>query len=838
MDSLLKDAAYALRTLRRNLGFTLTATATIALGIGACTAIFSIVNGVLLRPLPYANPNRLVLIWTELRACKVMDFPIPIPDVQDLRVEAKSFDGVAGLFPPGRVAIGGEGTEPEQIRAEGATTNLLPLLGARMFLGRHFTEEDGKPQPRNPAPVQGASPPAAQAQPPRLPVMAILTYPFWQRKFGGDSAVIGRTIDFGNGKAEIVGVLAPGFELLFPPRTGIDPNVDMWTAARLDFDAAARNTGALRVVARLKEGVTLEQARTEAEGLATTMRERYPVKKTADVHFRVMPMQEDLVSGVRSSILALFGAVTFVLLIACANVANLLIVRASARQRELVIRAAIGGSRARLIRQMLTESLVLAVLGGALGLLLAQGSINLLVAMGPAKLPRINSISIDPLVLAFTAAATIVTALVCGLVPALRASRPDLVDALRLSGGSPGLRAGRALRNGVVVAEVALSFVLLIGSGLMVRSFIALQRVDAGYDASNVLTFVLQAPQRQDEERAAFLRQVAERLRAIPGALGVTAATPLPLDGATQNVPWATEAGASDPTAFRQANFFNVRPGYFETLRTSVIAGRTFTDDDNVRGSSKIIVDDMLAARAFPNGAAVGKTLLVRNLRPNGPNAPQNERVEVIGVVAHQRHESLAEPGREGVYFVENFFGAGAAGRWAVRTSGPPESVAQAVRAAIASLDPKLPLGEMQPMTAFVDKSVAPTRFAVVLIGIFAIVAGVLAAIGLYGVLATVVRQRTAEIGLRIVLGAPRQNILRLIIGEGLRLSLAGVVVGLFAAFAVTRVLASLLVSVTPTDPMTFVGITVLFVAVAFAACWLPARRAAALEPTVALRSE
>jgi len=385
---------------------------------------------------------------------------------------------------------------------------------------------------------------------------------------------------------------------------------------------------------------------------------------------------------------------------------------------------------------------------------------------------------------------------------------------------------------------VALSFVLLIGSGLMVRSFIALQRVDPGYDASNVLTFVLQAPQRQDEERSAFLRQVTERLRAIPGVLGVTAATPLPLDGGTQNVPWATEAGASDPSAFRQANFHNVRPGYFETLRTKLLAGRTFTDEDNVAGTTKVVIDDMLAARAFPNAAAVGRTLLMRNLRPNGPNAPQNERVEVIGVVAHQRHESLVEAGREAIFVVENFFGPGAAGRWAIRTSGPPESVAQSVRAAIAEIDPKLPLGEVQPMSAFVEKSIAPTRFAVVLIGIFAAVAGLLAAIGLYGVLATVVRQRTAEIGLRMVLGAPRQSILRLIIGEGLRLSMTGVVLGLIAAFAVTRVLRSLLVSVTPTDPMTFVGMTVVFVVIAVAACWLPARRAAALEPTAALRAE
>src|SRR5262245_6861789 len=835
MDSLFKDVAYALRTLRRNLGFTLTAVATIALGIGACTAIFSIVNGVLLRPLPYSDPNRLVLVWTELRARGVMDFPFPIPDVKDLRAEAKSFDGVAGLFPPGRVAIGGEGTEPEQVRVLAATPNLLPLLGARMFLGRHFIEEDGKPQPRNP-PAPGAAP-APQA--PRLPVMAILTYPFWQRKFGGAGGVVGRTIDFGNGKAEIVGVLAPGFELLFPPRTGIDPKVDLWTAARLDFDAAARNTGALRVVARLNTGVPLEQARAEAEAIATTMRERYPVKKTADVHFRVMPMQEDLVSDVRTSILALFGAVTFVLLIACANVANLLVVRASARQRELVIRAAIGGSRGRLIRQMLTESLVLAMLGGALGLALAQGGIDLLIAMGPAKLPRINSIELDPTVLAFTVAATLVTAIVCGLVPAQRASRPNLMEVLRLSSASTGLRAGRVLRSGVVVVEVALSFVLLVGSGLMVRSFIALQHVDAGFDAANVLTFVLQAPQREDAERAAFVRQMTERLRAIPGVVNVSAATPLPLDGGTSNIPWATEeAGASDPSAFRQANFFNVRPGYFETLKTRLVAVRTFTEEDNVRTTKAVVVDDMLAARAFPGGSAVGRTLLVRNLRGGGPNAPQNEKVEVIGVVAHQRHETLVEPGREAIFFVEGFLGPGAANRWAVRTSGPPESIAPAVRAAVVAIDPKVPLGEMQPMTAFVDKSVAPTRFAVVLIGIFAAVAGILAAIGLYGVLATVVRQRTAEIGLRIVLGARRQSILGLIIGEGLRLSLAGVVLGLIGAVAVTRTLRSLLVSVTPTDPLTFGGITALFFAIAAVACWMPARRAAELEPTAALRAE
>ncbi len=681
----------------------------------------------------------------------------------------------------------------------------------------------------------------APPQAPRLPIITILTHQFWQRKYGGDPGIVGKTVDFGNGgaRAQIVGVLAPGFELLFPPRTGIDTAVDAWTALRLDFNAAARNTGALRVVARLKPGIPLERAQAEAEAIATTLRERYPVKKTANVHFRVVPMHDDLVRDVRTSILALFAAVVFVLLIACANVANLLVVRAAGRQRELVIRAAIGGSRGRLMRQLFTESLLLAGAGAAVGLALAQGAIRLLLAFAPARLPRIDSIAIDPLVLAFTGAAAILTAIVCGVVPALRASRPNIVDVLRASSGSPGLRAGRSLRSIVVVTEVALSFVLLIGSGLMLRSFIALQHVDAGYDPTHVLTFLLQAPQRTDPERAVFLRQVSDRIRAIPGVVRISAASPLPLDGGTVNVPWATEAaGASDPAAFRQANWHAVRPGYFETLKTKLIAGRTFIDEDNTPETTRVVVDDLLAARAFPNGSPVGQTLLVRNLRGNGPNAPQNEKVEVIGVVAHQRHETLLAEGREAIFFVDEYFGAGTATRWIVRTTEAPETIAPAVRAAVAALDPKLALAEVQPMTAFVDKSVAPTRFAVLLIAVFAAIAVLLAAIGLYGVLATVVRQRTAEIGMRMVFGAPRASIMRMIVGEGVRLSAIGIAAGLVAAFAVTRLLGSMLVSVTPTDPPTFAIITALFLAIAALASWMPARRASRLDPTVALRDE
>jgi predicted permease len=845
-EALGQDVRYGWRMLRRAPAFTAISILTLGLGIGACTAIFSIVYAVLLRPLPYKDPASLVLLWTELRARNVPDFPFPIPDVKDLRAETKTLDGVAGLFPPGRTTIGGDaGQAPEQVRTLGATPNLLSVLGVRTQIGREFTEADGAPLPPPPPQPQaapGAAPAAPATPPPPLPpVIAAITHEFWQRKYGGDPSVVGRIIPYGNGRAHIVGVLEPGFQLLMPPRTGIDPQVDIVTAQRLNFDTAARNTGALRVIARLKDGVALEAAKADAEAIATTMRERHPTKKNADVHWRVVPMHTDLVNEVRTSILALFGAVVFVLLIACANVANLLAVRAAARHRELVIRAAIGGTRGRLIRQLLTETLLLAGIGAALGLALAVIGMRVMLQMAPAKLPLITSIDINPTVLAFTIVTAVITALVCGVLPALRASRPQIVDALRTSQGSSGLRAGRMLRNTVVVVEVALSFVLLIGSGLMLRSFVAIMNVDPGYDASHILTFQVQTRGITSQEQfQAFLRTTTERLRAVPGVESVSAATPVPLDGATQNIPWAPEAaGAVDPSAFRQANFHNVRPGYFETLKTRLLDGRTYTDDDaRPNAPPRLIVDDKLAAIAFPGRSAVGQRLLVRNLGAQGPNAPQNIAVEIIGVVRHQRHESMAIEGREAVFFVAGGPVGGGANRWIVRTQGPPESMGPSIRAAIGDADSRATVLELQPMTEFVNKSMAPIRFSVVLISIFAAVAVVLAVVGLYGVLSTVVRQRTAEIGVRMAFGATRANILRLVVGEGLRLSAVGVAAGLVAAFLVTGVMRSMLVNVTPTDPATFVSITALFLAISAIAAWLPARRAARLAPTIALRDE
>ena len=818
-----KDFGYAARTLRKSPVFAVTAIATIALGIGASTAIFSVTNAVLLRRLPYANPDRLVIAWGDLRRRNVTDWPFSNADFFDLRKAATMFEDLAGVNTGRGIAPAEDGT-PEQIRTGAATTNFFRLLGAKVVLGRDFVEEDGRPQP-TPAPgaAQGAQPP------PRLPAVAILSYEYWQRRYGGNPSILGRTI---NGRV-VVGVLEPGFELLFPPNANLERTPQIWTAMRLAYDEANRNNVGIRVIGRLKEGASLERAQAQADTIAQDMRRRSSIKETAGFYIRLEPMHKNLVAEVRPAILALMGAVIFLLLIACANVANLLLVRASLRERELAVRAALGGGRWRLVRQMLAESLVLALGGAVLGLGLARIGIQELIAIGPANLPRLGSIVIDPAVVAFAALTGLAAAAMFGVAPALRASRPDVMEVLRGSGRTAGLGAGGTLRNGVVIAEVALSFVLLIGSGLMFRSFLALQRIDPGFNASRILTFVLAGGRGPNpQQRAAFIHEMQGRLRGLAGVEGVTASTTLPLDGGANPIRWGTEQALTDPSKFQAANWQAVLPGYFETLGTPLVAGRTFTDADNAQERKVVIIDQQLAAKAFPNESPIGKRILirVRSLEP--------EWVEVIGVAGHQRDSSLATEGREEVFFTDGFVGSGAVGRWAVRTSGDPAHFASAIRSEIARLDPHLGVFEMQPMQKFLEQSGAGTRFSLLLIGVFAAIAAVLAAVGLYGVLSTLVRQRTAEIGVRMAMGAAPARIFQLVVGHGLRLSAAGIVLGFIAALGLTRVMVSMLVGVRPTDPVTFAAVAALFFLIGAVACWLPARRAALLDPVSALREE
>src|SRR5580658_1201147 len=826
---LLQNLVIAIRVLRKSPLFTLTAVVTIALGLGASTAIFSVTNGVLMRPLPYKDPDRLVIAGADLRQRHVRDLPFSNAEYIDLRDgTANVFEDLAGVFTFRNVIPREDGT-PEQIRGAIVTTNFFRLLGGRIAFGRDFNPEDGIPQP--PAPPPGAPP----ARPP-VPRVAILSYEYFQRRFGGNTAALGHPLVAG-GQASpvIVGVLAPNFRLYFPPEADQEAAPDLWIANRLAYDAANRNNFSIRAVGRLKPGVSIEQAQAPADRVAAEARKNFLIERTAGYYIRVEPMRQHLVAEVRPAILALMGSAIFLLLIACANVANLLLVRASLRERELAVCAALGASRWRLILPLLTEAFLLTGMGALVGLALAWIGMRELRDLAPANLPRLETIRIDSFVLAFTAGACLASTAIFGMLPAWRASRPGVASLLRGSSRNAGLLGGSTLRNAVVTIEVALSFVLLVGSGLMFRSFLELQRIDPGFDPHGLLMFqVAGNPTFRDppEKRAAFIRQIQDRLRSIPGVESVAASDPFPLDGGFSPIRWGTEEALSDAGKFQATDTEIVLPGYFETMRMRVLAGRTFTDADNQPGRNLVVIDDVLAGKAFHGESAVGKSILIR-LR-----TPEAEWVEVIGVVQHQHAVSLADPGREQVYFADAFLNSGAVDFWAIRTSNDPSSYGSAVRAAIKEVDPHLLVTEMQLVDTLVDHAQASTRFALILISIFAVIAAVLAGVGLYGVLSTSVQQRTTEIGVRTAMGAGPEQIFQLVVGQGLRLSGIGIAAGLIGAFALTRLLAAMLVGVKATDPATFGIVAVVFLLVAAAASWLPARRAAALDPVRALREE
>jgi len=825
-----RNLVFAGRTLRKSPVFAFTAILTIALGVGASTAIFSVTNAVLLRPLPYKDPSHLVIACSDMRNRNVRDFPFSNEDFIDMRDGTKSaFEDFAGVFTFRNITPRDDGT-PEQVRFAMVTTNFFSLVGAKIAVGRDFSESDGIPQP---APPPGAAPTAAT--PPPLPTMAILSYEYFQRRYGLNPAVIGQSLSSnGQFNPQIVGVLAPRFQLYFPAEANMEASPEVWVANRLGYDSAERNSVSLRAVGRIKDGVSLQVAQAAADNVAAEARKNFIIERTAGYAIRLEPMRQHLVSEVQPAILALMGAVIFLLLIACANVANLLLVRASLRERELAVRATLGATWWHLARQMLTEAFLLAALGTLAGLALAWLGIHELLVIAPANLPRLDTIRIDSAVLAFTAFAGLLAGSIFGLMSAWRASRPDLMNVLRGSSRNEGLTSGGLLRKFVVVAEVALSFVLLIGSGLMFRSFLELQRINPGFDPYGLLTFQVLGDRggKTPEERSAFVRQIEGRLQALPGVQSVAAASPFPLAGGFSPIRWGTEEALSDPSKFQAVDFQVVLPGYFEAMRNSLIAGRTFTDADNAPGHNLVVIDQILADKAFPRQSAVGKRILIRI------RTPQAEWVEVIGVVAHQREESLAERGREQVYFADAFLGSGFVNHWALRTDGDPAKLGNDVRAAIKNFDSRLLVSEMQPVETLVDRAQAGTRFSLLLIGVFAVIAALLASVGLYGVLATVVRQRTAEIGIRMALGAEPGRIFKLILGQGLRLTAFGIAAGLIASFALTRGIATLLVGVKATDPTTFAAMALIFFGIAAMASWLPAWRASRLDPNSALRDD
>lgn len=822
MDSIARDLTYAVRTLRKNPGFTVVAMLTIALGIGANTAVFSVVRTVLLEPLPYDEPDELVLLWGEMRNRGVTHFPMSPPDFHDYRTQTEALEDLGAVF-TFATSLTGDG-EPVQIDVGVVTPNFLSLLGAEPMLGRSFVAEDGLPDP------DGAQP----GQPGPVPRIVILSHGLWQQRYGGADDVIGRTIEVAGTPSQIVGVMPPGFELLLPSRAAVVSEPDLWSAARIDFQSAPRNNVFLIPVGRLRDGATRGQLQAQVDRIAESHRADNQVRATAGYAVRVDSLQDEFAAHVRPILLALFGAVAFVLLIACANVSNLLLVRASTRDRELAVRAAMGGSRRRLIRQMLVESGLLAVGGAVGGLVLAGGGIRLLVAMHPQNLPRIDDIAVDGAVLLFTVAAAAGAALVFGVLPAIQSSRVDLADALKERGSAGASAARRLIRNGVVVVEVALSLVLLIGAGLMARSFVELTNVSPGFEAEGVLTFTATPPQArypEADDRARFNLELQRRIEGLPGVERASSAFPMPLSGTPFNGRYGPEEALTDPEAFGQAAYRVVLPGYFETMGTRVLAGRTFDEADNQDSAAVVVVDEKLARALWPESSPVGERFLIRLI------TPEPEWVEVIGVVEHQRADELATEGSETVYFTDKYAGSFAS-QWAVRAAGEPLALTESIRREVAEMDPDVPVADVALLESRVDESMAPTRFALTSIGIFGAIALVLAAVGLYGVLSFVVRQRTAEIGVRMAFGARSESILKLVVGQGLTLAGVGVAVGLVAALGVTGVMESLLVEVTPTDPATFASISALFIAVATLACYLPARRATRVDPVRALREE
>jgi putative ABC transport system permease protein len=829
LGDVLRDVRYAIRSFVQRPLFTAVIVLTLALGIGSNVAMFSVTNAVLLRAMPYDHPEELALVWTRLQATDSARALVSGPDFGDYQTQTTRFEGFAGA-----VAVAGTLTgtgQAERIMNGYATWNLFELLGVQPVLGRTFRKEDAITID----PKQFASP-----NPDLPPGTVMLSYGLWQRRFGGDPGVIGRTIQLDGWGSVVVGVLPPTFRIHLPADAAMPTNVDAWGLLPVNISDFARDAPWLTVVTRLRDGVTLEQAQQEMDALATRLREVHPFHKTQNLRISVNGMHRDVVNHARPALHALLGAVGFVLLIACANIANLLLVRATEREREIAVRAAVGSGRGRIIAQMLVESVVLSWAGAVLGVLLAWQGIRVIAAFSPGNLPRIEGAAIDLASLVYTAGAACVAAVVFGLAPALRAVAGNLVDALRDRGSDMGGMRGNKLRSALVVLEVALSLVLLVGAGLMARSFVQMQRVDPGFDARNVVTF--NAPLQflkylTSAKRANFANELADRLRAIPGVDRVGGVTPLPLAGGEQYAvgSYGRVGGPDDVYQANKADYKAVLPGYFEAMGIRLLSGRTFERLDNREEALDVaIIDRKLAKRVFGQEDPLGADLLLDYFNEKTFSL-ERRPVRIVGVVDNVRSASLAAEGRETVY-VPYVFNSFLPLTYVVRTTADPASLIARIRAEAVAMDPDVPIAELSTLASYVSNAMSQTRFLLALIGAFAVLALGLASLGLYGVVSYSAKQRTREIGVRVAFGASQRDVMRLILGQGLMMTLAGIGLGLAGAIAVTRVVSSFLVGVSATDPLTFASVAALLLAVAVVASFVPARWASRVDPNAALR--
>ncbi len=809
-DDLRQDLRHTLRQLRKDPGFTAVALLTLALGIGANSAIFSVVNGVLLRPLPYPEPDRLVILWEDYTARGGPEREWhSYPNFADWRAESRSFEEMA-VWQGGQPILTGSGGEPERVPGAQVTHGFFPTLGVQPALGRAFLEEEDAP----------GGPP-----------VVLLSHGLWERRFGGDPAVVGRTVVVNGVEQTVIGVLPRGFR--YQPLG----DVDLWQPLGLDAaSSCGRACVHLRSVARLRPGVTPEAAEAELRTIAARLEAEYPQSNTG-VSASVFPMRDEIVGDVRPAMLVLLGAVGFVLLIACANIASLVLARGERRRAEVAVRTALGAERGRLVRQLLTESLVLALIGGALAVGLAAAAVAAFPAFAPPDIPRLEEVGIDLAVLGFTLAVTVVAGLLFGLAPALIASRPDVASYLKEGGRSETGRAGSGrVRSGLVVGQVALSLVLLVGAGLLLRSFVELRRADLGFEPEGVLTANLfLPPSRYEAPEAveAFYRELFDRLEGLPGVRRAAGISGLPLSGGGTDIDFYIEGRRLPSAGEEEAIWYRIAtPDYFATVGLRLLSGRPFDEDDRVDGPSVLLVNRSAAERYWPGEDPVGARLTFGD-----PSAEDATWREVVGVVDDVRHFGVAAGEQAAVYLPWTQIRSRGL-NLVLRTSGEPERIAGAVRSELAAMDDALALTTLRPMTELVDASLAEARFFAALLALFAGVALVLAAVGIYGVLSYLVARRTHEVGIRMALGARREDVLRLMLGRGMLLAALGLGLGLLVAVWGTRVLSGLLFRVRPSDPLTFVAVAILLAAVAFVACWVPARRATRVDPLIALRAE